>query len=85
MPGPRVGAVSRKQHRIENPRVGGSIPPQATKILQEPVHRDGLFRFWVCPMAQRLPPLSSAGPVSAWACGVPTGRDGGVPSALVCL
>ena len=40
------------------------IPPQATKILQKPIHRDGLFHFWVCPMAQRLPPLSSAGSVA---------------------
>ncbi len=30
-------------------------------ILQKPVHRDGLRLFRVCPMAQRLPPLSAVG------------------------
>ena len=30
--------------QIENPRVGGSIPPQATKIqAKSPVHVTGLF------------------------------------------
>ena len=34
------------EQRIENPRVGGSIPPQATKIqAKSPVHVTGLFAF----------------------------------------
>jgi transcriptional regulator with XRE-family HTH domain len=37
------------EQRIENPRVGGSIPPQATKVFNEKAQlsRVGLFRFWV--------------------------------------
>ena len=35
------------EQRIENPRVGGSIPPQATKIQgKSPVQVTGLFAFW---------------------------------------
>jgi hypothetical protein len=36
------------EQRIENPCVGGSIPPRATKnIVQEtPTHAGWRFRFW---------------------------------------
>ncbi len=37
------------EQRIENPRVGGSIPPQATKNqAKSPVNMTGLFAFLVC-------------------------------------
>ena len=52
---PSFGLVAQLvEQRIENPRVGGSIPPQATKIqAKSPVRKTGLFAFRLPPGAAR--------------------------------
>jgi hypothetical protein len=43
-----LGLVAQSvEQRIENPCVGGSIPPRATKNMfyKTPIHRDWRFRF----------------------------------------
>ena len=56
---PTLGLVAQSvEQRIENPCVGGSIPPRATKNLNSPLV--GLFSFkaW-----QGWPPLDSDTPI----------------------
>jgi hypothetical protein len=45
----RLGLVAQSvEQRIENPCVGGSIPPRATKNIPHatPTHASGRCRFW---------------------------------------
>jgi hypothetical protein len=42
-PAPRGLVAQLVEQRIENPRVGGSIPPQATKVDRGSIRCDGLL------------------------------------------
>ena len=51
-----VGPVAQLvEQRIENPRVRGSIPRQATKRILKPILCDGLFCVWRYLMACAMP------------------------------
>ncbi len=50
----RVGSVAQSvEQRIENPCVGGSIPPRATNNLGQPFSV-GLYYFWRFPKQSGL-------------------------------
>ena len=52
-----VGSVAQLvEQRIENPRVGGSIPPRATRFQAQPLSV-GLFRFCFAPVGKSQPRL----------------------------